>query len=347
MLSRNFFGVCSLSALVCVLSSVSPALAQSTNNQQAAPSTPQTQTASPAQAQPQLHDLPPDSHTLTPAEQAQEREQQALAAALRLASLQAHWGAGMSTPGLSMSLVETGRAKTADGATQLSYHITASGFTPGDSLSLIRWPLNEQAHKVMSDLALAPDGTLICAAPPANPTPTAPSAAKAPAGPTAPSCTSTMKPNDPVVIQASVAQGEAIRVAVVDDDRSRGAAASVVPFPLASENQGCKLSIVLGLQDASMVLVEGTGFPPNTPLKLESITGSNTRQLSPRTNADGRLVVVDLPQSKGAPTGTTTVRFAGVTHFPTLEDSKSPPKPDPTCAPSVTYTWGKGTYKPQ
>jgi hypothetical protein len=194
---------------------------------------------------------------------------------------------------------------------------------------------------------LATDGTLICAAPQSNPTPTAPSAAKTPTGPTAPSCTTTMKPNDPVVVQATVAQGEAIRVAVVDDDRSRGAAASVVPFPLANENQGCKLSIVLGLQDASMVLVEGTGFPPNTPLKLESTTGSNTRTLNPRTNPDGRLVVVDLPQSKGAHSGTTTVRFAGVTHFPTLEDSKNPPSPDPTCSPSVTYPWGKGTYKLQ
>lgn len=339
-----------MSALVCVSLSGPAALAQSTNSQSAS-SAPQTQTASPAQAQPatqpQLQDLPPDSHTLTPAEQAQERDQQALAAALRLASLQAHWGAEMSTPGLSMSLVESGRTKTADGATQISYHITASGFTPGDSLSLIRWPLNEQAHKVMSDLALTTDGALICAGPQTNPTPTAPSAAKAPSGPTAPSCTTTMKPHDPVVIEATVAQGEAIRVAVVDDDRSRGAATSVVPFPLAGENQGCKLSIILGLQDASMVLVEGTGFPPNTPLKLESITGSNTRTLSPRTNADGRLVVVDLPQSKGAASGTTTVRFAGVTHFPTLEDSKNPSQPDPACSPSVTYAWGKGTYKLQ
>ncbi|MGC2638561.1 MAG: hypothetical protein WA294_15370 [Acidobacteriaceae bacterium] len=344
MLSRNLLAVCTLSAFVCVLSS-GPALAQSPNAQQAAPPTPQNQTASPAQSQPQLQDLPPDSHTLSPAEEAKEREQQTLAAALRLASLQAHWGAEMSTPGLSMSLVETGRAKTADGATQISYHITASGFTPGDSLSLIRWPLNEQAQKVISGLALTADGTLICAAPQANPTPTAPSTA--PSGPTAPSCTTTMKPSDPVLIQATVAQGEAIRVAVVDDDRSRGAAASVVPFPLAGQDQGCKLSIIIGLKDASMVLVEGTGFPPNTPLKLESITGSNTRQLSPRTNADGRLVVVDLPESKGAASGTTTVRFSGVTHFPTLEDSRNPAQPDPTCSPSVTYPWGKGAYKLQ
>ena len=344
MHSRTSFAVCSVSALLCLPAA---ALAQSANP--SAPPAQQSQ-AAPGQTQPaapglQLQSLPPDAHTLTPAEQAQERQQQALAVALRLASIQAQWGAGMSTPGLSMSLVEANRTKADNGATQISYHLTASGFTPGDSLSLLEWRLNEQAHKVMSGLTLNPDGLAICAPPPTSPA--APSApGSAPSAASAPNCTTTMKPNDPVVITATVATGEPVRAALIDDDRSRGAAATIVPFPLANEDKGCKLQILLGIQDASMVLVEGTGFPPNTPLRLESVTGSKSRTLTPTTNADGKLVVVDLPEANGQASGTTTVRFAGVNHQPTLDETKAA-KPDPVCAPAVTFPWGKGTYKPQ
>lgn len=336
MPSQSLFAVCSVSALLCL----SAAALQS-------PSTSQPPQTAPAQTQSapslQLHDLPPDAHTPTPAEEAQAREQQALNAAVRLASIQAQWGRGMSTPGLSMSLVETGRTKSAAGATEISYHVTATGFTPGDSLGLIRWPLNGGAHKVMSGLALTSEGVVVCAPPSAAPS--APSSAPASAAANAPSCTTTMKPNDPVVVVTSAAAGEPIRVALVDDDRSRGAAATVVPFPIAGQDQGCKLQIMLGIQDASMVLIEGTGFPANTPLKIDSTTGSATRTLHPVTNADGYFVTFELPEAKGDATGTTTLRFAGVNHQPTLEDAKTPAKPDPTCAPSVTFPWGKGTYK--
>jgi hypothetical protein len=342
----------SVAALVCPLSVCLPTAAQSPDASQAAPPSTQTQSAPPGQtpAAPslQLQNLPADAHTPTPEEEAKIRHQQALEVAMRLAALQAHWGSDMSTPGLSMSLLEVGRTKAADGTTQLSYHITATGFTPGDSLSLIRWPLDSEAHPVMSGLSLDPTGTAICPPPAPAVAPSAPSAADAaappPAAPSGPSCTATMKPNDPLVIEATAAPGEPIRVALIDDNRRRGAAAETVPFPITKEDQGCKLQILLGMKDGSLVLVEGTGFPPNTPLKLESITAGHTRTLSPRTNPDGRLVVADLPEAAGQASGETTVRYAGVSHVPTLDEGKNA-APDPTCAPAVTFPWGKGTYK--
>lgn len=352
MVSRSLVALCSLTALVCPVSLCFPAVAQQPAGQQVGPPSAQPQPPNTSQAQPgggqqpplQLQSLPPDSRTLTPAEQEQARQQQVLDVAVRLASLQANWGAATSTPGLSMSLVEVGRTKTADGATQISYHVTASGFTPGDTLSLVRWPLDSEAHGVVSGLTLTPDGTAICPAPspaPSGDAPAPPSAASAP------SCTTIMKPNDPVVIQTIVGLGEPIRVALTDDNRRRGAATTTIPFPIANEDHGCRLQIILGLRDASMVLVEGTGFPPKTPLKITSIIGDNVRTLKPVTNPDGHFIVVDLAGAKGQDSGTATVRFAGITHMPSLEDSKTPPPPDPTCAPSITFPWGKGAYKLQ
>lgn len=274
--------------------------------------------------------------------------------ALRLASVEARWGPEMSTPGMSISLVETGRTKAADGSTQLTYHITGSGFSPGERLTLIRWPLNETAAHVMSGLTLDASGTAVCGAPstaaaaPSAPSLAGPQAASAtPVTPSAPACTTAMQANQPVEIQTTLAAGEPVRVALVGDTEKNGAAASLVPFPIENADQGCKLQVVLGVKDAAMVLVEGTGFPPNAALKVDSTTSGSTRTLHPKTTPDGRMVFAVLPEAKGQDAGQTTVTFAGVTHYPSLETNKNPPPPDPTCKPAVTFAWGKGAYKVQ
>ncbi len=353
MVPRFLPALCSLAVLVCPVSLCLSAAAQTPGAQQAGPPSQQSQPAAPAQSQPsptpplQLQNLPPDSHTLTPAEQEQERQQQAIQMALRLASIQAQWGPPMSTPGLSVALVEASRTKNAEGATDIAYHVTGAGFTPGDHLTLIRWPLNAESHALMSGLILDPNGVAMCPPPPPANAPSAPTPEGAPATPKGPACNTVMQPNQPVEIHATAAPGEPVRVALLDDDRHRGAAVTTVPFPIANQSESCRLQIILGVKDATMVLVEGTGFPPSTSLKLESISGAQSRTLHPRTTAEGRFVLADLPGIKDQATGDTTVRFAGVTHYPSLEDSKNPPVPDPTCTPAVTFHWGTGAYKPE
>jgi len=344
MVSRSARAAWRLAAFLCPLPLCLSLAAQNTGTQPAAQ--PPQQAAPSGEAPPslQLHDLPPDSHTLTPAEQAQLKQQEALNAAMRLAAIEARWGPEMSTPGMSIALAEAGRTKAADGATQLTYHITGSGFSPGERLTLVRWPLGEPAVHVMSGLVLDSRGNVVCGTPSAAAaTPAAPGTA--PAAPLAPACTQTMQANQPVEVQATAAQGEAIRVALVGDTEKNGAAASAVPFPLAQEDQGCRLQVMLGVKDAAMVLVEGTGFPANTALKVDTTTLGDTRTMHPKTNADGRMVFAVLPEAKGQESGQTTVTFAGVMHYPSLETDKNPPVPDPACKPSVQFAWGKGSYK--
>jgi hypothetical protein len=350
-----------MAALLCPFSLCFSLAAQNPGTQQSGPPslqpTPpgaQGQTGAPGQpgAAPnlQLHDLPPDSHTLTPAEQAQLKQQEAINMALRLASLEARWGPEMSTPGMSIVLAEGGRTKAADGSTQLTYHITGTGFKAGETLTLIQWPLDAGAEHVMSGLVLDASGTAVCGAAAASAAaPSAPSQAgsAAAAAPTAPACTKTMQPNQPVEVHITAAAGEPVRVALVGDTEKNGAATTLVPFPIANEDQGCRLQVILGVKDAAMVLVEGTGFPPNAALKVDSVTSGNTRTLHPKTAADGRMVFAVLPEAKGQDAGQTTVTFAGMTHFPSLETDKNPPPPDPTCKPSVQFAWGKGAYKVQ
>ncbi|MGB6130185.1 MAG: hypothetical protein WBG54_00250 [Acidobacteriaceae bacterium] len=192
MVSRYVLAAGSLAAVLCLALSAS---AQSSGTpatpaptQQAAPTgtaprqTPQGGLA-PGAPPLQLQDLPPDEHTPTPAEAAEQQRQRAYENALRLAALEARWGPQISTPGVAIALAETGRAKTPEGATELTYKITGSGFRPGEHLSLVRWNLGEPMKTLMGDIVLNAGGQAVCASP--SPTPSA--APSAPAAPNAPS----------------------------------------------------------------------------------------------------------------------------------------------------------------
>ena len=156
-----------------------------------------------------------------------------------------------------------------------------------------------------------------------------------------------MKPEQPVEIETTAAQGEAIRVALVTTDRKRVAEASAIPFPIANEDKGCKLQVILSVKDAGLVLLEGSGFPVSTSLKLVASTGTATRELHARSNAEGRVVIPLLTGEQAKPSGETMVKFAGINREPTLDTPKEEATPTPQCAPAVSYPWGEGSYKPQ
>src|ERR1700744_3151329 len=139
MVSRSVLAACGLAAALSLAS-----VAQSTSPHSPSNSQGQAAPAQPSTPKLQLQDLPPDPHTPTAAEAEQQHQQAVINAAMRLATMQARWGPGMSTPGLSIALTETGRVKTTDG-TKITYRITGTGFTADDKMMLVRWPLNKEA----------------------------------------------------------------------------------------------------------------------------------------------------------------------------------------------------------
>jgi hypothetical protein len=156
-----------------------------------------------------------------------------------------------------------------------------------------------------------------------------------------------MKPGQLVEIETTAAQGEAIRVALVTADRKRAAETSAIPFPIANEDKGCKLQVILSVKDAGLVLVDGTGFPANMLLKLVASAGGASHELHARSSADGRIVIPLLTGEEGKSSGQTTVKFAGINREPTLDTPKEEATPNPECAPAVSYPWGEGSYKVQ
>jgi hypothetical protein len=156
-----------------------------------------------------------------------------------------------------------------------------------------------------------------------------------------------MQPQQPLEIHATAAQGEAVRVALLATDRKHGAAASLVPFPIVNADKGCQLQVILGTKNAALVLIEGTGFPPNADINLDTQTTGNTNTLHAKSSAEGRTIVPVLVNVKAQSSGETTVRYAGVNRAPSLQNSTAPAAPDPGCAPVVTFHWGENAYKLQ
>lgn len=307
--------------LACSLCFPLAVFAQST--QPSAASAPQTPSAQQSAPSLQLHDLSPEPHTLTPEEQAEQKATQMRIALTRVARAQANWGPAESAPGMSLQLKEMSRAKTATG-TEITYQLTGKGFTPDMRFTLVRWPLNQNITQVMSGIVIDATGTAVCGA-------GAPALQTAPVeAAQVPSCTKTIKPGTPIQITTTAAKGEAVRVALAAADHQHGAAVSLVPFPIEGENQGCKLQVLLGSKDAELVLVEGDGFKQDATYTLGTESWNEKHPLAVKINPQGHFVAALTPWAPNHDIGDTVVYYQSS-----------------TCTPTVSFHWGKDTYKPE
>lgn len=322
---------------VCVFAQSTPSTAPAQPAQSSAQTAPAQQTAAPAQQKKsvpplQLHNLPPADHTPTPEELQKQKEARARMALTNLARAEASWGPLDSAKGMSLALKETGRTKNSAGATEITYQITGKGFTPDMRLTMLRWPLNQRVARVMSGIVMDASGTAVCgvAAPgPAAPTDAA-GAANTKKQEAVPSCTKTMKPGTPITLTTTAAKGEPIRVALVAADNKHGAAVSEIPFPIVGSDRGCNISVILGSKNAELVLVEGTGFKTDKTYTLGTESYGEKHPLRAAVNQKGQFIAALTPWAPNHDEGDTTVYYQSS-----------------TCTPTVSFHWGKNTYKPE
>lgn len=139
-----------------------------------------------------------------------------------------------------------------------------------------------------------------------------------------------MKPETPIEITTTAAKGEAIRVALVASDRKHGAAVSLVPFPIEGDNQGCKIQVLLGSKDAELVLVEGDGFAHDATFTVGTESWNEKHPLNVTITPQGHFAAALTPWIPGHDSGDTVVYYQSS-----------------TCTPTVSFHWGKDTYKPE
>lgn len=302
---------------------------QATPQQQQASPAQQQQTAPAAQSAPvaplTLESLPPDPRTPTPEERAAQEAAQMRAQITRLAQSQANWGPKLSSPGITLTMKEMSRTKTPSG-TQITYRLTGTGFAPGSRLTLLRWVLNQnELTPLMGGIVIDATGAAVCG----EPLPTMSTKTDAtPAKTAATECSKTMQANAPVEITTTAAKGEAVRLALVAEDKKGGAATSAVPFPLVGEDRGCKLQVLLGSKDAEMALIVGDGFKASDNFTFGAETFGQKVTLGAKPDAQGHFAAAVTPYVPGHDSGDTVIFYQS-----------------DVCTPTLSFHWGKGSYK--
>jgi hypothetical protein len=223
---------------------------------------------------------------------------------------QISFASNSASTGATIKLRELGRQYLSD-RTFVKHELIVSGVEPKGPYTLMRWGLDNSLEPVFKKVSVLEDGTLACPA-------------------TIPALCGLAKPGDPLDLNFYGTAGEALSLALTTLEGKPIATTSITPFPLASNDKGCKLSAIVLMPEAVAILIEGEGFTPNAPVPLIGNSSGEKQDLVHQADAHGKLQFVILPSTIGHESGTITVR----------------PNAGP-CHPQVTVPWGKHSYKLQ
>jgi hypothetical protein len=224
----------------------------------------------------------------------------------QLAKLQKNFGKGMNSPGVDLTLKETGRSRTAD-RTLVEYGLYASGLPKNTTYTLFQVQLDGTIIKNLDGVTLDDNGRAICAGRPDT-------------------CQGN-GPNDPIDLIVYAGKAEPKRFALIsDDDAHLKGFVAVVPFPNAATDHGCKLESIIGSPKGEMTYLQASGFAPNEELTIDSESYKETRHLVSHADENGAYFSAMLPHVLGKDSGKTSVQVK----------SK-------TCSPKLNFSWG--TYQ--
>ena len=124
--------------------------------------------------------------------------------------------------------------------------------------------------------------------------------------------------------------GEPARYALYSDKDGIAAMGRVIVNPIQSDDKVCHLQVIRAVGGAEFVLVEGTGFAPNSTVMLSDENNGKSQTAKFKTDGNGRLETAVILIKPDHMQGTVTVTM----------------KSD-SCAPAVQFNWGRDTYQVQ
>lgn len=217
------------------------------------------------------------------------------------------WSSRLNQPaGISIELRELRRV-TQEDKTVITYALFGSNVPKDKTYMLGRWPLGDGEKLVLKGLTFNDQGRAVCPGTPGN-------------------CGDPKKPNQPIELPVTAGRMEAIRFAILSEDKSVRAYANAIPYPNAVSDKNCRIEAVLGVPNRELVMVQGSGFTPSEPLKLTQ--NDPPREQEIRADADGTIAVGILHPADGNNSGNVTVKVSGA-----------------SCAPELTYDWGPAAYQ--
>ena len=221
-------------------------------------------------------------------------------AVTKLVKMHNAWGASTSSPNAKLTIQESSRPERI-----MKFRLFAEGVSKDEVYSIVVWPVTQkQPSEAQGGVTLDASGLAICAGTPNT-------------------CRGD-GPNDPIDLVFQAVPGEPLRVALVSANGAIRVFAKIVPVPLRGEDRGCAVEGVLLTPAAEVVLIEGSGFPANSELTLDSDSEGEQHGQKIKADADGRYVSAMLPYKKGVAHGTLKVKLKSA-----------------DCSPSVEIPWGR------
>jgi len=210
------------------------------------------------------------------------------------------WGPKASSPNTRLTIKESARV-----GQLIKFRLYAEGLSKDGIYTIVIWPVTQKGpSKNLAGVTLDESGLAVCAGKPGT-------------------CGGD-KPNDPIDLTVQPVPGEPLRLGLVSEDGATKVFAKVVPIPLRGEDRGCAVEGVLLTPGTELVLIEGSGFPANAELQMDSDSEGERHGEKKKADADGRYASAMLPYKKGVTRGTLRV---------TLKSAD--------CSPSIKVPWGK------
>jgi hypothetical protein len=218
-----------------------------------------------------------------------------------LVKMHAAWGPKASSPNTRLTIKESTRSGQV-----IKFRLHAEGLPKDGIFTMVSWPVTQKGpSENLRGVTLDESGLAICAGKPGT-------------------CGRADNPNDPIDVTVQPVPGEPLRVGLVSEDGATKVFARLVPIPLRGEDRGCAVEGILLTPGAELVLIEGSGFPANGGLQVDSDSEGERHTERKTADGDGRYVGAMLPYIKGAGRGILKV---------TLKSAD--------CSPSIKVPWGK------
>ncbi len=212
------------------------------------------------------------------------------------------WGEKMNLKGAMLTLKEVSR-----NGNNITAQFYAHGLPAKWVYSLMSFPLGQaNASILLTGITLDTDGRAVCSGRPGE-------------------CGKQGHPNAPVTLRLAPGNGEPLRFALfAKTDSTVRAALNYVPFPIAATDKGCKTEAVILEPGATILHVEGSGFPANSTVTFASDANGKSAQKQLKANAKGEVSSTLMPSNGTNKQGTIRVQMTG-----------------PACAPSVSVPWSR------
>jgi hypothetical protein len=213
----------------------------------------------------------------------------------------------LNPTGMRLRFVKIDEQQTPEGGAA-RYRVYAEG-APENKVFSMDIPANGRTEAVSQEIFVNGQGLLMTR----KPTPEQDTLLKA--------------PGDEYVVMPSTGLAEPVRYRFSSMDGRIRILGTLVPHPVASTDEGCRLEARIAQPNARAVLIVADRFPPRYKVQFVFESEGMTAREVVSADADGHAAIVDFPYVQGKTQGTLKATAEG-----------------PGCLPSVVLPWGPAPH---